>query len=153
MLYLGLRPTLYLVRGPSMEPSLFDGDVLLVTSPRRSPRRGDVAIVGAPTGMDVGWQVKRVVGLPGDHVSFECGLLYVNGAHHPEPYLGGLPADVGLASRSWQVGSDECVVLGDNRARSTDSRDFGPIPMTRLAGLAVVRLWPFYRKGRRARVR
>ena len=151
MPYLGLRPMLYVVRGSSMEPSLFDGDVLLVTRPRRSPRRGDVAIVGAPTGMDVGWQVKRVVGLPGDRVSFECGLLYVNGAHHPEPYLEGLPAAVGLASRSWQVGSDECIVLGDNRARSTDGRDFGPIPLTRLVGLALVRLWPLL--GRRARVR
>ena len=151
MPYLGLLPKLYVVRGSSMEPSLFDGDVLLVTRLRRSPRRGDVAIVGAPTDMDVGWQVKRVVGLPGDRVSFECGLLYVNGAYHPEPYLGGLPADIGLASRYWQVGSDECIVLGDNRARSTDSRDFGPIPLTRLAGLAVVRLWPLL--GRHARVR
>ncbi len=142
MLYLGLRLSLYVVRGSSMEPSLFDGDVLLVTERRRRLRRGDVVIVSSPDAVDVGWHVKRIVGLAGDRVSFECGLLYVNGEHHPEPYLGGLPADIGLRSRSWLVGHDECVVLGDNRAHSTDSRDFGPVPVTRLAGVLVMKLWP-----------
>lgn len=142
MPYLGLRLLLYVVRGASMEPSLFDGDVLLVTGRRRQLRRGDVVIVNSPGGTDTGQHVKRVVGLTGDRVSFECGLLYVNGEHLPEPYLGGLPADIGLKSRSWLVGRDECVVLGDNRAHSTDSRDFGPIPVTRLAGVLIVKLWP-----------
>ena len=136
---------LYVVRGSSMEPSLFDGDVLLVTGRRRQLRRGDIVVVNSPDGTDVGWHAKRVVGLAGDRVSFECGLLYINGEHHPEPYLGGLPADVGLRSRSWLVGRDECIVLGDNRAHSTDSRSFGPIPVTRLAGVLTIRLWPLGR--------
>ena len=142
MLYPGRRRLLYVVRGTSMEPSLFDGDVLLVTRLRRHLRRGDVVIVSPPAGTDAEWQVKRVVGLPGDRVSFECGLLYINGTHHREPYLRGLPADLGTISRSWLVGSDEFIVLGDNRAHSTDSRIFGPIPMTCLSGVVVARLWP-----------
>ena len=142
MLYLGLRPLIYVVRGGSMEPSLVDGDVLLVTRFSRHLRRGDVAIISSTGDMDTGWHVKRVVGLSGDQVSFDGGLLYINGDHHPEPYLGGLPADIGLRSRSWRVGPDECMVLGDNRAHSTDSRDYGPVSLTCLAGIAVVRLWP-----------
>ena len=137
-----LRPLLYVVKGSSMEPSLFDGDVLLVAKLRRRLRRCDVVIVCSPVDTDLGWQVKRVVGLPGDLVSFECGLMYVNGEHHPEPYLGGLPADIGLKSRSWLAGPDECMVLGDNRAHSTDSRAWGPVPLRILAGVAVMRLWP-----------
>ena len=142
MLSLDLRPLMYIVRGSSMEPSLFDGDVLLVRRPRRVPRRGDVVVVNPSGATDSGWQVKRVVGLAGETISFEDGLLYINGLHRPEPYLGGLPADPGIRSRSWLVGTDECMVLGDNRAHSTDSRDWGPIPLARLIGLAVVRLWP-----------
>ncbi len=125
-----------------MEPSLLDGDVLLVRRPSRQLRRGDVVVADLPHSSDRSWQIKRTVGLPGDHVSFDDGLLYINGEHHREPYLFGLPSDLGTASRSWLVGSGECIVLGDNRAYSTDSREFGPIPLTRLAGIAVARLWP-----------
>lgn len=125
-----------------MEPSLFDGDVLLVRRLNRQLRRGDVVVVHISDRSKGQWQVKRVVGLPNDHISFGDGLLHVNGEHHPEAYLGGLPADLGTTSRSWQVGPGECLVLGDNRAHSTDSRDFGPIPSTNLAGIAVIRLWP-----------
>ena len=133
---------LYVVRGASLEPSLFDGDVLLVRRIRRKPRRGDFVVVSTEGRKDVEWQVKRVVGLPDEVVSFECGLLFINGIHGPEPYLAGLPADLGTRSRSWLVGSDEFIVLGDNRAHSTDSRDFGPVPMQSLVGVAVARPWP-----------
>ena len=142
MLRFGLRNSLYVVRGSSMEPSFFDGDVLLVSGPRRSLRRGDVVIIRIPDDAGAGWQVKRIVGLAGDRVAFECGLLYINGAHHPEPYLGGLPADSGARSRSWLVEFDECMVMGDNRAHSSDSRESGPVPLTSLTGVVVMRLWP-----------
>ena len=142
MLCFGLRRSLYVVRGSSMEPSLFDGDVLLVRRPVRQLRRGDVVVVNVSDMSKGRWQVKRVVGLPEDFVSFECGLLFINGEHHPESYLGGLPADIGARSRSWAVGLDECMVLGDNRAHSTDSRDWGPIPLAHITGVAAIRLWP-----------
>ena len=145
MLRFGLCNSLYVVRGSSMEPSFFDGDLLLVAGPRRNLRRGEVVIVRIPGDADAGWQVKRIVGLSGDRVSFQCGLLYINGLHHPEPYLRGLPADLGTRSRSWRVESDECMVMGDNRAHSSDSRQSGPIPLTSLTGVVVMRLWPIGR--------
>ena len=125
-----------------MEPSLSDGDVLLVKRFRRRPRRGDVVVVDQSGATDSGWKVKRIVGVAGDRVSLECGLLYVNDLHHPESYLGGLPADLGTLKRSWLVGPDECMVFGDNRAHSTDSREWGPISIARITGVAVIRLWP-----------
>lgn len=125
-----------------MEPSLFDGDVLLVRRQRQAPVRGDVVVLDSTSDSNKGWQVKRVVGLAGDRISFESGLLYVNGLYHPEPYLGGLPAELGTKSRTWLVDPGECMVFGDNRAHSTDSRDWGPIPMARIAGVATIRLWP-----------
>ena len=69
MLYLGLRPLMYVVRGASMEPSLFEGDVLLVTRLVRHLRRGDVVILCTTVDTGMRWQVKRVVGLPEDRVS------------------------------------------------------------------------------------
>ncbi len=125
-----------------MEPTLLDGDVLLVNRLRERPQRGDIVVFNPSGTLDGGWQVKRVIGIEGDSVSFECGLLYLNGLHHAEQYLGGLPADPGTGSRSWHVAPGECMVLGDNRAHSTDSRAWGPIPMTQIAGVASIRLWP-----------
>ena len=168
MLYISLRLRLYMVRGVSMEPTLFDGDVLLASSPRRSPRRGDIVIVRAPdiigqsragrpsTGVggeaSSAWQVKRIVGLPGDSVSFESGLLFVNGERFAEPYLGGLPADVGTRSLSWRMGPDEILTLGDNRAHSVDGRRSGPAPLASIEGVVIARLWPVRRRrGRRSR--
>ena len=59
-----------------------------------------------------------------------------------EPYLGGLPSSVGLGESTWDLPAGEYLVLGDNRAHSTDSREFGPIGAERIAGRAWLRYWP-----------
>ena len=71
------------------------------------------------------------------------GMLYVGERQVAEPYLGGLPSSVGLGESEWDLGAGEYLVLGDNRAHSTDSRDFGPIQRDRIVGRAWVRYWPF----------
>ena len=88
------------------------------------------------------WQIKRVVGLPGDCVSLQDGLLFINGARHVEPYLRGLPAALGAFSESWRVGDRQVFVMGDSRAHSTDSRQWGAIPAARVVGTAALRVWP-----------
>ena len=127
-----------------MEPSLHDGDLLLVRRPRAAPLRGSIVIIDTPR--DNGWQVKRVVGLPGERVTFDDGLLFINDVHHTEPYLGGLPAYLGLDRTSFPVGDDRYFVLGDNRAHSSDSRSFGPIAANRIVGIVIARLWPLVRR-------
>ena len=135
-------PGLFRLRGASMEPSLYDGDLLLAVKRRGAPRRDRIVIIGMPDGAGPLWQVKRVVGLPGESLLFEDGLLFINGTPHREPYLRGLPAYLGLESASFDVGDDEYFVLGDNRAHSVDSRSFGPIDSALILGVVAARLWP-----------
>lgn len=126
-----------------MEPALRDGDLILVDKRPRRLARGRIAAFRAPA--DAGGtmiQVKRVVGLPGERVEFREGSLFIDGAHHPEPYLGGLPANVGLDCASWTLGADEYFAMGDNRARSADSRRYGPIRADDVIGAVVARVWP-----------
>lgn len=140
----------YIVRGDSMTPTLRNGDVVLVTGLGRAkagPGRGDVVVVGeAPPGERR--DIKRVVGLPGEAVRFYEGVLYVGGAPLAEPYLGGLPAVLGLKEVAWTLGAGEYFLLGDNRAHSTDSRAYGPVERSRVIGRAWWRYWPPGRAGR-----
>lgn len=137
-----------------MHPALRDGDIALVVGQRRrSFGRG--RIVAFRTGAAV--RVKRVVGLPGEVVEFRDGLLFIDGEHLPEPYLGGLPAYVGLESASWTLGEGDYFVMGDNRARSSDSREHGPAREEDVIGAVVARIplsavrrrLPLFRRRRR----
>lgn len=125
-----------------MEPSLRDGDILLVVKSRRAPNRGQIVVAEMPSSDGLIWRVKRIVGFPGEHLSFEDGLLFINGRRHPEPYLRGLPAYLGLDSKTFDVGERHYFLLGDNRAHSDDSRNFGSIEAVRIAGVAKWLLWP-----------
>ena len=140
---------LYVVRGDSMESSFRDGDQLVVDSRayrRSSPRRGDVVVVRDPRQPERD-ELKRIVGLAGEEVRLEDGLLYVDGAVLDEPYLAGLPSTLGLESRCWRIGPDEYFVMGDDRVRSTDSREYGPVKSDLLVGRAWLRYWPPRRWG------
>jgi signal peptidase I len=139
-----LTSQLYVVRGNSMQPSFEPGSLLLVNRMAYAgsvPYRGDVVIVGG-TG-DIGRRtLKRIVGLPGEEVRILEGLLYVEGDRAVEPYLGGLPAAPGLVDRTWRLHGGEYFVLGDNRVRSTDSRQYGPVGAGQILGKAWFRCWP-----------
>lgn len=97
--------------------------------------------------------IKRVVGLPGETVQFENNAVYIDGLRMVEPYLvedETTRASSGIAGcAEANVGALTCVVpeghvfvIGDNRALSVDSRDFGPIPIDTIIGRAAARLWP-----------
>ena len=134
-----------------MEPALRDGDLALVVKRRRSLVRGRIVVVMAAADEGDGgaaFRVKRVVGLPGERVEFRDGSLFINGVHFPEPYLGGLPANAGLRADSWTLGADEYFLMGDNRARSHDSRRYGPAREADVVGtvFARVRLPRFLRR-------
>ena len=127
-----------------MEPSLYDGDLLFVAKPRQAPRRGRIAILRTRSGYGPRWQAKRIVGLPGENLTFEDGLLFINGIRHSEPYLHGLPAYLGLYKTSFEVEEGHYFVLGDNRAHSEDSRAFGAIAASQIEGIVAARLWPSF---------
>ncbi len=140
---------LYRVTAESMDPSIRDGDWLLVRRDARrraAPRRGDIVIVRDPLKTTEKY-VKRVVGLPGEEVSTRDGELLIDGGRLSEPYLDGLPSSVGLETSTWRLGQGQYFVVGDNRARSADSREFGPVDVGFMVGKATRRVWPPSRWG------
>ena len=140
----------YSVRGDSMAPSLQMSDKLLAG--RRPfatyhPRRGDLVVVRDPR-TDARRYVKRVVGLPGEQVRLSQGLLLVDDEPLHEPYLGGLPASLGLDELVWGLQHAQYFVMGDNRAHSTDSREFGPVGRDHIESRVWFRIWPLSGLGR-----
>lgn len=95
--------------------------------------------------------IKRVIGVAGDHIKIENGVVYVNGAELYEPYLDeGVTTTVeGLGVYSDIIVPEGTVfVLGDNRTKSTDSRMFGCIPIEKIEGKVWIRFWPFSEFGK-----
>jgi len=126
------------VQGASMEPTLVDGQTVCyqaLPSSLMMLGRGDVVVFESP--MDPSHRyVKRLVGLPGDELRFEFGLLRVNGQALALPEGAVDPALV-LSAR---VPHGCFYALGDHGAVSYDSRRFGSVPMDRLIGRLVYAL-------------
>ena len=140
---------LYTVRGESMMPSFQPGDRLLALPGaygRKPPARGVAVVVDSPAAPGDRY-LKRIVGLSGEEVRLSEGYLWIDGEHLDEPYLGGLPASLGLEERVWKLAQDEVFVMGDNRARSTDSREFGPVGAGLIVARVSFRWWPLRRWG------
>ena len=134
----------FIVRGTSMEPNFVEGERLLV-HPRLSPTVRNTVVVVEEPGKPDRKLLKRVVGVPGEYVEFKEGTVWMDDEYLPELYLNGLPAVLGLAGGSWDLGCDELFVMGDNRAHSTDSREFGPLNIDDVVGVVVYRYWPIMR--------
>ena len=97
-----------LVQGNSMRPTLDPGQRIAVGPVRDTLRRGEVVLLRR-AGREM---VKRVVGLPGEHVRLADGRLEVDERHVPEPYAFGPPAREGAVELDVHLGDDELVVLG-----------------------------------------
>lgn len=137
----------FIVRGASMEPTLDNGEYLIVDQLSyrfHAPERGDVVIFRYPKNPSV-FFIKRVIGLPGETVEL-VGTKVIIGGGSEEPitldesFLD--PARVRPEYGTYTLKGDEYFVMGDNRAESSDSRSWGPLPKEDLVGRAVVRLFP-----------
>ncbi|PID31743.1 signal peptidase I [Candidatus Saccharibacteria bacterium] len=156
----------YEVDGPSMRTTLEDKDRLIVLKLPRTwasitghdyiPKRGDVVIFVRHAGSNAlvttstgdKQLIKRVVGLPGEHVTVKNGVLTVYNQENPGgfqpdatmPYgevIQNTPGDVDIT-----VPEDQVYVVGDNRTNSSDSRFFGPVPASDIVGKLVLRVFP-----------
>ncbi|HJC58018.1 MAG TPA: signal peptidase I [Candidatus Eisenbergiella intestinipullorum] len=140
------------VSGSSMEPTLHDGDQLIMdklTYHFSEPQRFDIIVFPFQYAQDT-YYVKRIIGLPGETVQIDAeGNIYINGEILEEDY--GLETILfpGLAAEPITLGEDEYFVLGDNRNNSSDSRDVnvGTIHRDDIIGKAWVRIWPLNRIG------
>ena len=135
----------YKIEGDSMLPALADGQyVLLTRASSASPplQRGDIVVHRHPMGLE-GIYVKRVVGLPDEHVRLANGQIYINDDLLEENHLDPDPYQSDPPRKEWWNGSDEYVVMGDNRREShDDSRAFGAVPGERILGRVWFRYWP-----------
>jgi len=144
------------VDGASMLPNLDDGQMLLVNRnayqffdvggnryyPFDPPERGDVIVFDPPTGSDKPY-IKRIIGLPGEEVTFSDGNVFIDGDPLPEDYIEERTR-CGARSDNCDVLVPEgyVYVLGDHRNNSSDSRVFGPVPVENVVGKAWLSYWP-----------
>ena len=139
----------FVVSGGSMEPAFNPNEYLVideVTYRNSEPQRGDVVIFRYPLDPSI-YFIKRIVGIPGETVKIENGVVSVADQVHPaykilnEPY-----ARIGKNMRTvlpTTLSSGEYFVLGDNRDASADSRVWGPLEKRFIIGRAILRLYPF----------
>jgi len=128
------------VRGSSMEPTLHDGQYLVIGKVIywiHPPERGDIIVFRPPANPSDDY-IKRVVGLPGDQIEIQDGGIWVDGVLIEEPYI----SSPGAYSGTWSLGDDEYFVLGDNRNNSSDSHSWGVLPRENIIGKAWLCYWP-----------
>jgi len=146
------------VQGGSMQNTLEEGDWLYVNrflySPTSADNRGDIVIFRPEQDPEKVY-IKRVIAVAGDtiYISLE-GNVYLNGEVIDEPFIRNHPmrqtsrfniAGWGHFTREEPLLIEEGYIfaMGDNRNGSQDSRNLGPIPVERVKGRAVFRVFPF----------
>lgn len=132
----------FLISGASMEPNFSDGHYLLideVTYRFREPERGEIVVFRSPTDNST-FFIKRIIGLPGDHLVIQNGYVFINDRQLNEEYLNSNLKTFG--DQDLVLGEREYFVLGDNRSFSFDSRNWGPLDRNHITGVVRLRLWP-----------
>ena len=129
------------IEGKSMEPTLVNGDIVLLTKPVNFDR-------GELCGFS--WNnkllIKRVIGVPGDWIEIDTdGTVYLNGEKLEEPYAQQLAVGECDLEFPYQVPQEQYFVLGDMRESSIDSRNtlIGCVEKDQIVGRVFFRIWPF----------
>jgi signal peptidase I len=134
------------VSGLSMEPHIDSGEYVLINTLAYrfgEPHRGDI-VSFLHVGDRPEIYIKRVVGVAGDRIRIDHGVVYVNEKKLAEPYVRyGDQRSFGEIT----VPENSVYVLGDNRANSEDSRFFGPVDRSDLTGRALAGIWPLHHLG------
>ena len=127
---------LFVMAGSSMSPTLNDGERILVRKDSyrdHAPDRNELVAFLNPANRRQTW-VKRVIALPGDTMEIKEGIVHINGEVLAEVSTVDLDqANIPLIT----IPEHHCYLLGDNRAKSRDSRHIGPLPMIALVGKVV----------------
>ena len=129
------------IEGTSMEPTLYSGDIVLLTK-NTNFERGELC--------GFSWNnkllIKRVIGIPGDWIEMDTdGTVYLNGEKLEEPYAERLAMGECDLEFPFQVPQEKYFVLGDMRESSIDSRNtlIGCIEKDQIVGKVFFRIWPF----------
>lgn len=136
----------FIVSGESMFSTFLDGDYLIIDEISYhlgEPHRGDVVVFKYPLDTKR-FFIKRIIGLPNEEIEIKGGVISITNKDNPEgfvleePYL----KQEFIDDFNFKTGNKEFFVMGDNRARSSDSRYWGALPENLIIGRAFVRLLP-----------
>lgn len=142
----------FIVDGGSMLPTFHNQEFLLVDKLSyltRAPHRGEVMIFKLQEGNNkyIGkYLIKRVIGLPGEHVVVSNGVTTIYNEENPngfivdEPYVTYKDTHKNV---DITLDEDHYFMMGDNRAQSYDSRDWGALHRSAIRGQALIRILPF----------
>lgn len=141
----------FVVDGESMHPTFENLDYLIVDElvyDFHAPQRGDVIVFRYPGDPSI-FYIKRIIGLPGETVAINRGVVSITtaaGVTFPlsEPYI--VDEDV-TYTKTVTLTAGEYFVMGDNRPNSSDSRVWGPLPAKNIIGRVDLRLLPLSRSG------
>lgn len=133
------------VDGHSMDPTLQNNEILLLKKYDKSIERFDIVVLR--------WNgdklVKRIIGLPGEHVKYIDNVLYINNKKIDEQYTREISSDFDLKSLGFDVIPEgQYLVMGDNRIDSYDGRYFGPINKNQIEGTTNFSIFPFNKFGK-----
>lgn len=153
--YVGQRTV---VRGHSMDPTLNDGENLIMdkfTYHFADPERYDIVIFPGPEeDGEQPYYIKRVIALPGETIQIKNGKVYIDDVELTSDVYGSvdyIDDDYrGIAIDAIQMGSDEYFCMGDNRLESYDSRyeAVGPVRKSEMIGKVWLRIWPLDKAGK-----
>jgi len=129
------------VVGPSMSPTLKEGNIILVNKLSyrfKKIKREDIVVVSVKHK----YMIKRVIGLPGETVEYKDNKLYINGVYYEEDFIDTNTVKTEDFATNGVIPEGKYLVLGDNREDSEDSRDYGLISKGDIIGKAWIRFWP-----------
>ena len=137
-----------IVSGNAMEPTLKEGQVVIVNKLEyyfKSPKRNDVIVYKQSNKEHSYFEIKRVIGLPGETVKIKNGFVYINDEAIKEKVKTDIISNSGLAEEGVRLDDNEYFVLGDNRNDSEDSRfaSVGNILKNEIIGKAIATEKPF----------
>jgi signal peptidase I len=142
-----MEPTLHCKRpAPGCRGSTMDR-IVTVKYVISRPGRGDIVAFHTPSAAQLrcgisGVYVKRIVGLPGEQWAERKGVVYIDGKRLGESYVKKRDS---VSKRPVILREGEYFVMGDNRAGSCDSRNWGPLPRHDIIGKVVLTYWPLSR--------
>ena len=139
---------LYWIPSPSMEPTLFVGDRVVVSKMSywsKEPERGDIVVFKFPKDTKINL-IKRIIGLPGETLSVKDNRVYINNEALSETYV---PTQKNIPDFGpVLIPQGQYFMMGDNRDNSADSRVWGFVTEELIRGKANYIYWPFGRVGK-----
>lgn len=132
------------VDGESMYPTLLDNQILILKKYDHSYDRFDIVVFKYNNSK----LVKRIIGLPGETISYKNNILYINNKEIDNIKLDAYTYDFNLSELGFdKIPEGYYFVLGDNRTNSLDSRMIGLIPKDNILGVTNFSVFPFKRFG------